>query len=191
MGRSFHAIKPDGEVLHGVPVFREAYEIVDQSWVWAATKIPVIRKLASFGYEIFAQIRTPITRGSSVEDLIEKHNQQKQQLLQSGETCIPAKVKARKCNREEQVSHGKCMMIYLLSLLDCISRMNCKRRRHVLIRGQCFLFSDSIFIFGGLHQILALYTYQDLHIIHDFIIVELSFHSWRIMPFFPNHPYPS
>ena len=127
--RSFHAIKPNGEVLHGVPVFREAYEIVDQSWVWAATKIPVIRKLASFGYEIFAQIRTPITRGSSVEDLIEKHNQQKQQLLQSGETCIPAKVKARKCNRDRTTSISWEVYDDIPSLLDCISRMNCKIRR--------------------------------------------------------------
>jgi len=83
--RSFHAVKQNGEVLHGVPVFREAYEIIDQGWVWSVTKIPIIGKLASFGYDIFASIRTQLTRGSSVEDLIEKHYQ----LKSEQEVCKP------------------------------------------------------------------------------------------------------
>jgi len=84
--RSFHAVKPNGEVLHGVPVFREAYEIVDQAWVWEATKMPIIGKLASIGYDLFARIRTQLTRGSSVEDLIERHYQQAEK-LQGCEPC--------------------------------------------------------------------------------------------------------
>ena len=83
--RSFHAVKQSGEILHGVPVFREAYEIIDQGWVWSVTKIPIIGKLASFGYDIFASIRTQLTRGSSVEELIEKHYQ----LKSEREVCKP------------------------------------------------------------------------------------------------------
>ena len=83
--RSFHAVKQSGEILHGVPVFREAYEIIDQGWLWSATKIPIIGKLASFGYDIFASIRTQLTRGSSVEELIEKHYQ----LKSEQEVCKP------------------------------------------------------------------------------------------------------
>lgn len=71
--KSFHAVKSNGEILHGIPVFREAYEIVDQAWVWEATKIPVVGKLASMGYSLFAMIRTQLTRGSSVEDLIQNY----------------------------------------------------------------------------------------------------------------------
>ena len=83
--RSFHAVKQSGEVLHGVPVFREAYEIIDQGWVWSVTKIPIIGKLASFGYDIFASIRTQLTRGSSVDELIEQHYQ----LKSEQEVCKP------------------------------------------------------------------------------------------------------
>ena len=86
--RSFHAVKPNGEVLHGVPVFREAYEIVDQAWVWSATKIPIIGKLSEIGYDMFASIRTQLTRGSAVEDLIEAHYQQRAE-----QECEPCKEK--------------------------------------------------------------------------------------------------
>ena len=77
--RSFHAVKQNGEVLHGVPVFREAYSILDQGWVWGMTKLPIIGELSSSLYDLFARIRTPLTRGSPVEELIEKHYKQKQE----------------------------------------------------------------------------------------------------------------
>ena len=64
--RSFHAVKQNGEVLHGVPVFREAYSILDQGWVWGMTKLPIIGELSSSLYNLFARIRTPLTRGSPV-----------------------------------------------------------------------------------------------------------------------------
>ena len=95
--KSFHAVKPNGEVLHGVPVFREAYEIVDQAWVWAATQLPIIGDLASMGYDLFARIRTPLTRGSPVDELIEKHYQEKSQ-----QECIRCQGKYDE-NEEENV----------------------------------------------------------------------------------------
>ncbi|KAL7539127.1 hypothetical protein ACHAXR_009039 [Thalassiosira sp. AJA248-18] len=85
--KSFHAVKSNGELLHGVPVFREAYEIVDQAWMFEATKNPIVGKLASMGYDFFARIRTPLTRGSPVEDLIEKHYQLR------NTTCVPCQSK--------------------------------------------------------------------------------------------------
>ena len=81
------------KTLHGVPVFREAYEIVDQAWIFDATKLPIIGRLASMGYDLFAKIRTPLTRGSSVEDLIEKHYQEK--FEQDENTCVPCQTKAK------------------------------------------------------------------------------------------------
>jgi len=72
--KSFHAVKPNGEILQGVPVFVEAYKIVDQGWVWNwSEKLPLAGKLASLGYDAFAKVRTQLTRGSSVEKLIEVH----------------------------------------------------------------------------------------------------------------------
>jgi len=55
--RSFRAVKPDGDVLHGAPVFREVYEILEQGWVWEATKYPIVGDLANIGYKLFARIR--------------------------------------------------------------------------------------------------------------------------------------
>ncbi|KAL9186376.1 hypothetical protein ACHAXT_005614 [Thalassiosira profunda] len=88
--RSFHAVKPDGEILHGVPVFRAAYEIVDQAWVFEATTYPIIGPLAAWGYELFAKVRTLLTRGSAVEDLIEDHYRQK---VEQGGYCLPCRSK--------------------------------------------------------------------------------------------------
>jgi len=81
------------KTLHGVPVFREAYEIVDQAWIFEATKLPIIGRSASMGYDFFAKIRTQLTRGSSVEDLIEKHYQKK--FGQDENTCVPCQTKAK------------------------------------------------------------------------------------------------
>eukprot|EP00562_Extubocellulus_spinifer_P027235 CAMPEP_0178658494 /NCGR_PEP_ID=MMETSP0698-20121128/26019_1 /TAXON_ID=265572 /ORGANISM="Extubocellulus spinifer, Strain CCMP396" /LENGTH=187 /DNA_ID=CAMNT_0020300883 /DNA_START=17 /DNA_END=577 /DNA_ORIENTATION=+ len=62
--RSFRAVRPDGSVISGVEVFKEAYAIVDFGWVWGWTKTPWLRKLADWGYKFFASIRTDVTRGA-------------------------------------------------------------------------------------------------------------------------------
>ena len=92
---SFHAVRADGTLLRGMPVFREAYSAVGLGWVrslqapwaishprspmvspplpcqqvWAVYDIPVMAKLLDFGYSVFARYRTDITRGSSLEAL--------------------------------------------------------------------------------------------------------------------------
>jgi predicted DCC family thiol-disulfide oxidoreductase YuxK len=78
---SFHAVKSNGEILHGVPVFVEAYDIVDQGWIWEVTKWPIVGTLASWGYDMFAKIRTQLTRGSSVESLIEDHYTRRNEIM--------------------------------------------------------------------------------------------------------------
>lgn len=78
---SFHAVKSNGEILHGVPVFVEAYDIVDQGWLWEVTKWPVVGTLASWGYDMFAKVRTQLTRGSSVERLIEEHYTRRSEMM--------------------------------------------------------------------------------------------------------------
>lgn len=92
---SFHAVKPNGEILHGVPVFVEAYDIVDQGWIWEAVKWPIVGTLADWGYDMFAKIRTQLTRGSSVERLIEDHYVRRDEIIMTkndergGEVCEP------------------------------------------------------------------------------------------------------
>lgn len=66
---SFHAVRPDGELLRGMPVFREAYAAVGLGWVWAIYDLPLVARLLDAGYGWFARYRTDLTRGSSLEAL--------------------------------------------------------------------------------------------------------------------------
>lgn len=67
---SFHAVRADGELLAGMPVFREAYRAVGLGWVWAIYDQPLAARILDFGYSLFARFRTDITRGSSLEVLV-------------------------------------------------------------------------------------------------------------------------
>lgn len=55
--RSIHGMTPDGRVVHGVEVFRRAYEAVGLGWLWAPTGWPVLRPLADEVYRAFARWR--------------------------------------------------------------------------------------------------------------------------------------
>ena len=74
---SMHAVTSDGKVLSGVPVFALAYEQVSLGWLFAITKIPWVKRIADKVYDIFAKYRTRITRGQSVESLIEVYRQKR------------------------------------------------------------------------------------------------------------------
>ena len=74
---SMHAVTSDGKVLNGVPVFSLAYEQVNLGWLFAITKIPIFKSIADAVYDIFAKYRTQITRGQSVDSLIEVYRQKK------------------------------------------------------------------------------------------------------------------
>ena len=71
--RSFRAVRPDGTTIKGIDVFKEAYSVVEFGWLWQWTNTPWLRGIADWGYKIFASIRTDVTRGSRVEDLINRH----------------------------------------------------------------------------------------------------------------------
>ena len=66
---SFHAVKADGTLLKGMPVFQEAYAAVGLGWVWAIYNNPLAARFLDFGYSLFARYRTDLTRGSSLETL--------------------------------------------------------------------------------------------------------------------------
>lgn len=66
---SFHAVKADGTLLKGMPVFQEAYAAVGLGWVWNIYNNPLAARFLDFGYSLFARYRTDLTRGSSLESL--------------------------------------------------------------------------------------------------------------------------
>jgi predicted DCC family thiol-disulfide oxidoreductase YuxK len=74
---AIHAVTSDGKVIKGVEVFALAYQQVGLGWLFAITKWPVLEPLVNFGYEVFAKYRTVLTRGSSMDALIEAYEGKK------------------------------------------------------------------------------------------------------------------
>lgn len=70
LNRFIHAILPDGKIISGVEVFRQAYSIVGLGFLLWPTTLPIIRQLADCAYSIFAKFRLPISRllGRKVDD---------------------------------------------------------------------------------------------------------------------------
>jgi predicted DCC family thiol-disulfide oxidoreductase YuxK len=52
-----HAVMPNGAVLEGVEVFRQAYAAVGLGWLMAPTRWPGLRRVADLAYRIFATNR--------------------------------------------------------------------------------------------------------------------------------------
>lgn len=69
MGR-IHAIRPDGSVIQGVEVFREAYEAVGLGWIYSVTKIPGALWLADKVYDVWADRRLKWTGRESLEAVL-------------------------------------------------------------------------------------------------------------------------
>lgn len=67
---AIYAIKHDGTVYKGVPVFEMAYAHVGLGWIWKINQISFVNKFLEWGYEIFAKNRTRITRGASLEEIL-------------------------------------------------------------------------------------------------------------------------
>mmetsp|Transcript_881 Transcript_881/g.1226 ORF Transcript_881/g.1226 Transcript_881/m.1226 type:complete len:215 (-) Transcript_881:93-737(-) len=84
--KAMHGVKPNGQVVVGVPVFTLAYKQVRLGWLFGFVKLPVFGWLMDRGYDLFAKYRTHMTRGSSVESLVELH-QKKRIMQQECETC--------------------------------------------------------------------------------------------------------
>mmetsp|Transcript_8507 Transcript_8507/g.20476 ORF Transcript_8507/g.20476 Transcript_8507/m.20476 type:complete len:258 (+) Transcript_8507:91-864(+) len=70
---SMHAVKPDGQVVEGVAVFSVAYDLVGLGWLFRFTEWPITKPIVQFGYDVFAKYRTSVTRGSSLESLVEAY----------------------------------------------------------------------------------------------------------------------
>lgn len=92
--KAIHAIKDNGEVVKGVPVFSLAYEKVKLGWIFKITTWPLVKEIVDIGYKLFCRYRTNITRGSSVESLIKDYESRK--------ALEKEVVKAKDCNECQQ-----------------------------------------------------------------------------------------
>jgi predicted DCC family thiol-disulfide oxidoreductase YuxK len=52
-----HAVLPNGELVEGVEVFRQAYAAVGLGWLMAPTRWPGLRRVADLAYRVFATNR--------------------------------------------------------------------------------------------------------------------------------------
>jgi len=93
---AIHAVTNDGKVLKGVEVFALAYQQVGLGWLFAITKWPVFEPLVQVMYEIFAKYRTNVTRGSSLESLVQAYEEKKslEQQKKSAQDCDTCKTNA-------------------------------------------------------------------------------------------------
>ena len=67
------AVTKEGEVLTGMRVFAACYEQVGFGWPFAVLQWPVVGSLVERAYELFATVRTDVTRGRSLRDLVEEY----------------------------------------------------------------------------------------------------------------------
>ena len=74
---AIYAIRYDGSIYKGIPVFELAYDTVGLGWIWKVNNVPIINRFLLWGYDLFAKNRTTITRGSSLEELIRLHKTKK------------------------------------------------------------------------------------------------------------------
>ena len=57
-----HGVLPDGSVVRGVEVFRQAYAAVGLGWLLGWTRWPGLRLVADAGYAVFAKLRPHLSR---------------------------------------------------------------------------------------------------------------------------------
>ena len=72
--KAIHAVRSDGIIIKGVPVFAAAYEEVGLGWIFAFTKYPAVAPIAARVYDFWAYYRTDLTRGKSIQALVEERN---------------------------------------------------------------------------------------------------------------------
>ncbi|MCP9800833.1 thiol-disulfide oxidoreductase DCC family protein [Synechococcus sp. RedBA-s] len=68
MGR-VHGIKADGQVLHDLAVFQDAYRLVGLGWIYAPINWPLIGPLARALYGLWARLRLRITGRPDLDTL--------------------------------------------------------------------------------------------------------------------------
>lgn len=57
---SIHGVYPNGKIISGMEVFRQAYRAVGLGWIFAPTAWPVLKIFFDISYKIFARYRIKI-----------------------------------------------------------------------------------------------------------------------------------
>lgn len=81
---AIHAVTSDGRVIEGPSVFSKAYALVELGWLFKFTEWRIMKPLVQWGYEVFANYRTIVTRGETLEDLYAAKKKKKNMLYQNG-----------------------------------------------------------------------------------------------------------
>ena len=84
---AIHAVTSDGRVIEGPSVFSKAYALVELGWLFKFTEWRIMKPFVQWGYEVFANYRTIVTRGETLEDLYaakKKKKKKKNMLYQNG-----------------------------------------------------------------------------------------------------------
>ena len=67
-----YAYKSDGSLINDIEVFQEAYYLIGLGFIYAPTKLPVIKGLFEYLYSLWAKYRLKITFRPSIEELCSK-----------------------------------------------------------------------------------------------------------------------
>jgi predicted DCC family thiol-disulfide oxidoreductase YuxK len=95
--KAIHAVTSDGKVVKGIPVFVLAYEKVNLGWVFKASTWPLAKNIFQWAYSIFAKYRTVLTRGATLDELVQKYEAQR---------AIDHIIKDENCERcQKQIKH--------------------------------------------------------------------------------------
>ena len=90
---AIHAITADGRVIKGVPVFLLAYEKVNLGWLFRITTWPVVKQIVEMGYVLFAKYRTNLTRGATIDTLVEQYEAREELQTRLDDTCVDDRCK--------------------------------------------------------------------------------------------------
>lgn len=66
------AVTADGEIVQGLEVFARCYAEVGLGWMFGVTRVPILGAVLAKAYEAFAVVRTLLTRGRSIDALVEE-----------------------------------------------------------------------------------------------------------------------
>jgi predicted DCC family thiol-disulfide oxidoreductase YuxK len=80
MGR-IHALLPDGTILRNMEVFRRIYNLLGLGWIYAPTRLPLLRSLADWVYGLWADWRLALTGRPPLATLMEQRH------CRTGERC--------------------------------------------------------------------------------------------------------
>lgn len=67
-------VKSDGTIIKGVQTFPALYEAIGLGYMWKIVTIPVLGAFFDKVYNFWAQYRTNITRGESLQKILEARN---------------------------------------------------------------------------------------------------------------------